>query len=89
MQNVINVREILGVEPKRPPLFFDPIGPDRYAAMDRKRIFEQRFEQIYREINQTNTRGIPKDLIELYEKWTVLSCQIINEEEKIIKGRTE
>lgn len=48
MSNAINVREVLGIEEKRPPLFFDPVGPDRYAAMDRKRITESLFEEWYR-----------------------------------------
>ena len=79
MANEINVREILGVEPSRPAIFFDPTGPDRYAAMERKRIFEKHFEDINREINHTNTHGIPKDIMELYDNWTVLSCRILTE----------
>lgn len=86
MENLINVREILGVEEKRPPLFFDPVGPDRYQAMDRKRITEQIFEEWYRKINATNTRALPKDLIQLYEDATIKLCAILSEEEKIIRG---
>ena len=71
MSNAINVREVLGIEEKRPPLFFDPVGPDRYAAMDRKRITESLFEEWYRKINQTNTRGIPEDIRQLYESATI------------------
>lgn len=89
MSNAINVREVLGIEEKRPPLFFDPVGPDRYAAMDRKRITESLFEEWYRKINQTNTRGIPEDIRQLYESATIAMCQILTEEERIIKGRTE
>lgn len=89
MSNAINVREVLGIEEKRPPLFFDPVGPDRYAAMDRKRITESLFEEWYRKINQTNTRVIPEDIRQLYESATVAMCQILTEEERIIKGRAE
>lgn len=87
MSSAINVREVLGIQEKLPPLFFDPVGPDRYAAMDRKRITEQLFEEWYRKINATNTRGIPSDVRELYEAATIALCQILTEEERLIKGR--
>lgn len=89
MDNYINVREVMGAVENRPPLFFDPVGPDRYAAMDRKRITEQIFEEWYRKINTTNTRAIPAELKRLYEDATIALCQILTEEEKIIKGRAE
>lgn len=89
MDNYINVREVMGAVENRPPLFFDPVGPDRYAAMDRKRITEQIFEEWYRKINTTNTRAIPADLRRLYEDATIALCQILTEEERIIKGRAE
>jgi hypothetical protein len=89
MDNYINVREVMGAVENRPPLFFDPVGPDRYAAMDRKSITEQIFEEWYRKINTTNTRAIPADLKRLYEDATIALCQILTEEEKIIKGRAE
>ena len=89
MENVINVRDILGVQEKRPPLFFDPVGPDKYQAMDRKRITSQIFEEWYRKINYTNTRGLPADLVQLYEDATIALCKILTEEEKIITGRSE
>lgn len=86
MTEKINVKEILGVQEKRPPLFFDPVGPDKYEAMDRKKITEQIFEDWYRRINYTNTRGLPADLVQLYEDATIALCRILTEEEKIIKG---
>lgn len=89
MENYINVREVMGVVEARPALFFDKVGPDRYAAMDRKRITEQIFEEWYRKINTTNTRGIPEDIRHLYEQATIALCQILTEEEKIIKGRAD
>ena len=89
MANNINVREIMGAAERPRCLFFDPVGPDRYAAMDRKRITEQIFEEWYRKINTTNTRAIPADLKRLYEDATIALCQILTEEEKIIKGRAE
>lgn len=88
MDNYINVKEVMGAV-NRPPLFFDPVGPDRYAAMDRKRITEQIFEEWYRKINGTNTRAIPENIRELYETVTIGLCQILTEEEKIIKGRAK
>ena len=89
MDNYINVREVMGAVESRPPLFFDPVGPDRYAAMERKRITEQIFEEWYRKINTTNTRAIPADLRRLYEDATIALCQILTKEEDIIKGRAD
>lgn len=89
MDNYINVREAMGAVESRPPLFFDPVGPDRYAAMDRKRITEQIFEEWYRKINGTNTRGIPAEVRHLYEEATVALCKILTKEEDIIKGRAD
>lgn len=89
MDNYINVREVMGAVENRPPLFFDPVGPDRYAAMDRKRITEQIFEEWYRKINGTNTRGIPVEVRHLYEDATVALCKILTKEEDIIKGRAD
>lgn len=87
MEQYIDVRKIMGANDTPTGLFFDPVGPDRYAAMDRKRITEQIFEEWYRKINGTNTRGIPVEVRHLYEEATVKLCQILTEEEKIIKGR--
>lgn len=89
MANNINVREIMGAVEKPRCLFFDPVGPDRYAAMDRKRITEQIFEEWYRKINGTNTRGIPAEVRHLYEDATVALCKILTKEEDIIKGRAD
>ena len=87
MSNAINVREVLGIHEKLQPLFFDPAGPDRYAAMDRKRITEELFEELYRRINRINNRGIPEDTRQLYEELTVTFCKILHAEEVTIKGR--
>ncbi|MBR2707346.1 MAG: hypothetical protein IKE74_08970 [Mogibacterium sp.] len=89
MERYIDVREIMGANDRPSGLFFDPVGPDRYAAMDRKRITESLFEEWYRKINQTNTRGIPEDIRQLYESATIALCQILTEEERIIAGRAE
>ena len=89
MEQYIDVRKIMGANDTPTGLFFDPVGPDRYAAMDRKRITEQIFEEWYRKINGTNTRGIPVEVRHLYEDATVALCKILTEEEKIIKGRAE
>jgi len=87
MSNNIDVRAILGVQEKPPALFFDPVGPDRYAAMDRKRITEELFEELYMRINRINNRGIPADTKQLYEDLTITFCKILHAEEATIKGR--
>lgn len=89
MEQYIDVREIMEANSKPVGLFFDPVGPDRYAAMERKRITEQIFEEWYRKINGTNTRGIPADVKHLYEEATIALCQILTKEEDIIKGRAD
>lgn len=89
MEQYIDVRKIMGANDTPVGLFFDPVGPDRYAAMDRKRITEQIFEEWYRKINTTNTRAIPADLKRLYEDATITLCQILTKEEDIIKGRAD
>lgn len=89
MSNMINVRDILGVQEQPPALFFDPVGPDRYAAMDRKRITEELFEELYMRINRINNRGIPADTKQLYEDLTITFCKILHAEEATIKGRAE
>ena len=89
MANNINVREVMGAAERPRCLFFDPVGPDRYAAMDRKRITEQIFEEWYRKINATNTREIPEDVRSLYEDATIALCKILNKEEELIKGRAD
>ena len=89
MEQYIDVRKIMGANDRPTALFFDPVGPDRYAAMDRKRITEQIFEEWYRKINTTNTRAIPADLKRLYEDATITLCQILTKEEDIIKGRAD
>lgn len=89
MEQYIDVRKIMGANDTPTGLFFDPVGPDRYAAMERKRILEQHFEAIYREINHTNTRGIPEETRQKWEAWTIATCQLLTEEENNIKGRTE
>ena len=89
MEQYIDVRKIMGENDTPVGLFFDPIGPDRYAAMDRKRITEQIFEEWYRKINGTNTRGIPAEVRHLYEDATVALCKILTKEEDIIKGRAD
>ena len=51
MEQYIDVRKIMGANDTPVCLFFDPVGPDRYTAMERKRITEQMFEEWYRKIN--------------------------------------
>ena len=86
MENSINVREILGVQPTHTPLFFKPVGPDKLEAAKRLAVTEQSFEAWYNAINATNTRQVPADLKELYEEATVVLCRILQYEKDIVTG---
>lgn len=86
MENSINVREILGVQPTHTPLFFKPVGPDKLEAAKRLAVTEQHFESWYNAINATNTRQVPADLKELYEEVTVGLCRILQYEKDIVTG---
>lgn len=86
MANEINVRDILGVEPRHNPLFFKPVGPDKGEAAKRLAITEQSFEAWYNAINATNTRQVPSDLKELYEEATITLCRILAYEKDIVLG---
>ena len=53
MENSINVRDILGVEERRPSLFFRRT-PDKAEAATRYAATEQLFESWHNKINETN-----------------------------------
>lgn len=86
MENKINVREILGAD-DREPLFIKPAGPDKHAAADRLASTEKHFEEWHSEINRTNTRGLPPELIALYDEATEALCKILTYEKGLILWR--
>ena len=86
MFNDINVREILGVEERRPALFIKETGPDKIEAAKRLAITEKNFEDWHRAINSTNTRQLPADLVDLYEEAALILCRILTFERNIATG---
>lgn len=86
MSNAINVREVLGIEERRAPLFIKAVGPDKLEAAKRLAITEKNFEDWYNAINATNTRQMPVDLVDLYEEATITLCRILAFEKNIATG---
>ena len=86
MDNVINVREILGVEERRDPLFIKSVGPDKNEAAKRLAATEEIFQEWHNRINATNTRQLPADLVYLYEEATITLCRILSFEKDIVTG---
>ena len=86
MENKINVREILGVKENN-PLFIRAAGPDKHAAAERLASTEKHFEEWHSEINRTNTRGLPPELIALYDEATEALCKILTYEKWLILWR--
>ena len=81
----INVKEILGVQEEYQPLFFDKVVPDPFEAARRYEETYEIFKKWHARINETNTRGLPKDLIQLYERATMDLCVILAMEKKICR----
>jgi len=86
MSSAINVRDILGVQERRPALFFRPVGPDKAEAAKRLAVTEKFFEDWHGRINETNTRQLPADLVDLYEEATITLCRILTYEKEIVNG---
>lgn len=80
----INVREVLGV--LNEPLFIRKNGPDKLEAAKRLAITEHNFESWFNEINATNTRELPSELVALYETAAYTLCKILTLEKKIATG---
>lgn len=89
MDNYINVREILGIEERRPSLLFDPVGPDRHEAMDRYKIIEQIMQEWKLKLNGTNTRLMTTDLQMTYDNAFEALIDVWRAEKAIIQGRAE
>lgn len=85
MSNYFDVRDILGVEERRPSLFFRTI-PDKAEAAVRYTATEQMFQEWHEKINATNTKKIPADLAELYDEAAIVLCRIMTEEKRIVTG---
>lgn len=83
MENKINVREILGAD-DREPLFIKPAGPDKPAAAMRYAETEKHFEEWHSAIKKTNTRGLPPELIALYDEAAEALCKILTYEKGLI-----
>lgn len=83
MENNINVREILGAD-NREPLFIKPAGPDKPAAAMRYAETEKHFEEWHTAIKQTNTRGLPPELIALYDEAAEALCKILTYEKGLV-----
>lgn len=79
----INVKEVLGVQEDYKTLFFNTVGPDPFEAAKRYEETYKIFKLWHARINETNTRGLPKELVQMYEKATVALCLILAEEKKI------
>ena len=85
MSNYFDVRDILGVEEKRPALFFRRT-PDKAEAATRYAATEQMFQEWHSKINTTNTNRIPADLAELYDEAAIVLSRIMTEEKRIVTG---
>ena len=86
MSSAINVRDILGIEERRPNMFIKASGPDKLEAAKRLAITEKNFEEWYNLINATNTRQLPTDLVDLYEEAALVLCRILAFEKRIATG---
>lgn len=77
----IDVRKEMGVVD---PLFIKKKCPDKMAAAERLASTEKHFEEWHAEINRTNTREIPTQLIAAYEEATVALCKVLMIEKEIV-----
>jgi len=84
MSNGINVKDILGVVEKKQSLFFRAVGPDKREAAKRLAETEKFFEEWHGVINQTNTRALPEDLVDLYDDVAAGLCRILSYEKDIV-----
>ena len=82
--NGINIREALN---ECEPLFIKPKRADKHAAASRLEATEKMFEDWHAAINRTNTRGLPDELIGLYDEAAVALCKILTYERRIVMER--
>ena len=81
----INVREAVK-DMSITPLFIRKPTNDKNAAAIRLASTERHFEDWHNEINRTNTRGLPADLVALYDEAAVALCKILTYERDIVTG---
>lgn len=80
----LNVREVLGV--LNEPMFIKKSPPDKLEAAKRLAITEKNFETWFSQINETNTRELPSELVALYDNAAYTLCRILMVEKKIATG---
>lgn len=80
----IDVKKELGVKEAPERLFIKRQGPDKRAAAQRMVVTESLFEEWFYEINRTNLRELPEDLLTAYEETATLLCKILTAEKEII-----
>ena len=81
----LNVKEAIK-DIQLDPLFIRKAPNDKSAAAVRLASTESHFEAWHSEINRTNTRGLPAELIALYDEAAVAMCKILTYERDIVTG---
>jgi len=86
MENV-NVREILeSNQAKMKRNFLMRQECDREAAMKRMIASEQMYAEWFTKVNSANNRGLPEELVSVYEEAANCICNCIMMERKIVNG---
>lgn len=80
----IDIRKELGVIETPKNIFIKKQYADKHAAALRLAATENMFEQWHAEINRTNLRELPEDLIQSYEAAATQLCRILMKEKEII-----
>ncbi len=80
----IDVKKYLDIKEAPERLFIKRQGPDKKAAAKRLVITESLFEEWFYEINRTNLRELPEDLLSAYEETATLLCKILTAEKEIV-----
>lgn len=83
---MIDVRKELGIVETPEPIFIKRQDPDKGAAAARLAITEKMFEKWHADINRTNTRELPKELVNVYEEASMALCKILMYEKEIINA---
>lgn len=75
-------------EPEQEAIQFIPKQhSDKHAAAKRYAVVEETLIDWYEQVNRTNTRELPEDLVELYNDACRVMLKIKQREEEIILGR--
>lgn len=85
----INVAEEMAkVRPKEPEINFINEQPvDKMAAAQRFISTEKMFEEWHAVINRTNTRELPKELIDEYNNAALSLCKILTYEKRLMLSK--